>query len=613
MKVTIRALTLLLAALFCLCPLSAFADTGAPPEVSAPPKILRACVEDIELPLVRRGEALTNIILPEQLRCEVGYNRSYNCPVAWEPLESVDTTRAGWTALRGTLLPVPDRFELPDDPTVELPVMVYDEGMEPESLRDNILICDKNGFARPITPVLMPQGGVIEDALPFLAYHAVCTAQNGMTFSAPLRWDLSACDPNETGSYTLRYTPELPSCFAMPESQPYFTTSLHVLRTDWIDFSAPLFHERTHTIYCQWYYEIEDPSQVTLEYAVNDGAWQRDETTLSVNMEPPMATGNITSAVITPTSFGVSTAYLPDEEGDNFYFRLTYQGKTTDALHIWYDGHQKIWSGEIGGDRDGGDYNPEDPPPLTQPPPSGGSSGGSSRNPESELDEPEATSEETADAIAPPAQAEPVQPPAAPPAGEDLWEQVTETSTLISGAQLAKMLASNGDSVLFEKQGVAVELPSAFLRGLNLSDDGTLEVRIEQPDERSFLLEVEVSGLPVSEIGETAVRLPLLLEPAEDPSRLVCTGAGGAEVSAVTYDAQNAVGKMTIRAAGAYRVVCSEPDPPVPAGDVPPAAATDTPEPVPPSGGRLWPVLLAVGAAVIAAAALWLWRRARHG
>ncbi len=91
---------------------------------------------------------------------------------------------------------------------------------------------------------------------------------------------------------------------------------------------------------------------------------------------------------------------------------------------------------------------------------------------------------------------------------EPLLEQVSETSTTISGIRLRLLLQTNPDTVLFEKDGITVEIPSAFLASLNLPDDAFLKISIRRTDPTSFSLSVNVDGRELHELEETTITMP---------------------------------------------------------------------------------------------------------
>ena len=91
---------------------------------------------------------------------------------------------------------------------------------------------------------------------------------------------------------------------------------------------------------------------------------------------------------------------------------------------------------------------------------------------------------------------------------EPLLEQVSETSTTISGIRLRLLLQTNPDTVLFEKDGITVEIPSAFLASLNLPDDAFLKISIRRTDSTSFSLSVNVDGRELHELEETTITMP---------------------------------------------------------------------------------------------------------
>lgn len=91
--------------------------------------------------------------------------------------------------------------------------------------------------------------------------------------------------------------------------------------------------------------------------------------------------------------------------------------------------------------------------------------------------------------------------------GDTPQEKITGTMTAVSGRRLNRLMEWNRDSVLFEKQGVAVYLPTDFLRELNLGNEDLLSVTI-QALESGFFLAVSVESEEVTVLPETLVRFP---------------------------------------------------------------------------------------------------------
>ena len=108
--------------------------------------------------------------------------------------------------------------------------------------------------------------------------------------------------------------------------------------------------------------------------------------------------------------------------------------------------------------------------------------------------------------------------------------------------------------MLFERRGIAVEIPSVFLEGLSLSEEQLLEVSIRQVDSDGFSLAMSVGETQISALPPTAVRLPWNgSEPIE------CVDLQGNRISAASFDSSTSTVKCIISAPGSYRILASSP------------------------------------------------------
>ncbi|MDD2955844.1 MAG: hypothetical protein PHD67_05950 [Oscillospiraceae bacterium] len=525
----------------------------------------------------------------------------------WEPLSALDTETAGWAYLKGTLsAPDPTSISggacaLPEElRPVEFPIMVYEDGMESETLSSAFL---RNGsvFWTPVT-ITMPAGGDPEDFLNFLTYHARCVAENGMGFECSVRWDTSALDPAVPGGYTVNGYPELPPCFAMPQGKPSLSVPVRVLYADRIDLSAPTLNSYGLVI-CQWYAAVEDFDALVLQYSINGGRWQKTALIPSDGGSPIYAAEGI-PVMMTSTSLGVTPSALPST-ADTYSFRLLYRGVASNILKVWYSEPEQSWMG-MAADRDGGDYVGPSLPGLGQTPP-GSEEQKPSDSPASDQDSPASDqdgSAPTAPESAPAAAAEEAVPLDPTPSALFL-EEVTSSYTLLSGARLSQLLDINAETVLFEKQGVSLEIPAGFLRGLSLADDGRLKVELTQPEKDSFHLDIEVDGSPLTALSPSVARLPVS-SPGE--GELTCIHEESGSAAAVSYDSASGIAAVTVTATGTYRIL-SPLVPAIHAAAAPPAAVYV--ESAGPSGflwaGSIFLLLSAGGAALF-----FFLRRRRH-
>lgn len=133
-----------------------------------------------------------------------------------------------------------------------------------------------------------------------------------------------------------------------------------------------------------------------------------------------------------------------------------------------------------------------------------------------------------------------------------LMEQVTDISTTIAGTRLQLLLQANPESVLFEKQGITVEISSAFLSALHLADDALLKISIQKTDDCSFSLSLRADGSELEALSETTVTMPYPFRKETDTESLSLIHAGTGNKNRVQYLADQNRVSAKIYAAGSY-------------------------------------------------------------
>lgn len=330
-------------------------------------------------------------------------------------------------------------------------------------------------------------------------------------------------------------------------------------------------------------------------------------------------------------------------------------GTTNKFVQVWIDCTLPPLA-TLYADRDLIDRTEEQMPDLVQPAPKpAGSSGSGSSDSDSDSDDEEERSYHTSigevatsaggrtpsvsvevlpqetetepetPAVQPPAQAEqpavqqpaaqqPAVQPAAPVQQESEpavpTEVLTDTQTIISGARLSHLMEMNPDSVLFEKQGVALSIPTAFLRSLGIGDNELLAVTIQSRTD-GFTFMLTANGVDVTGLPETLVRFP---GPAGAGTYTLQLDGSG-EALAVQTDSTSGLLSAGITHTGSYTLV------PVETTAAPADTAGSKADPAPlaqvqttqPTTSAPFPVAeagIAIGIGLIGAF-LWLWRRRR--
>lgn len=458
------------------------------------------------------GAALDTLELPATLSCTTnatdrfGRPDYYWCPVEWNLSDAPDTSVPGRILVSGTLKPGLGYF-LADGVSAQIdwPVVITGERAEgPEVLAG--LSISLYGHS------LLPIGADAERALSPVSAHCFTTVP-GEYFSCPVVWDFSGVKADVPGIYTATGMPVLPAGFSLPPDFQPFTRSVCVMPDDRVDLSAALFDPDTNKLSCYWILELPADAAVRPEYRIGQEPWQEDDR------------GYLTYRAFLGTSLSVNLTAL--ELQTDYYFRLCYgEGDAelhSNALHVRLENWDFLGSPQgappfdIGGDRDGGDWDGGKLPDLEQPAPLPGD-------------------------LSPAEEEAPVT------------ELVTETATILSGRRV-RQLAAASDTVLFSKQGVAAELPSAFLLALSLKDHELLEFTLEHPTDAAFRLALRVNGEELLQLPEIFVRLPW----NETEGVPECMTSDGATLCSAVYEPESGTVRCTISAAGTYRLGTAAP------------------------------------------------------
>lgn len=291
-----------------------------------------------------------------------------------------------------------------------------------------------------------------------------------------------------------------------------------------------------------------------------------------------------------PSAVRVLRASL--NENRDYLFQLRGENLLSDIMRLNPSTLQSSPLPSTGGNRDGGDAEePGTDLPLVQTPPPapGHESPGSQPPPDGPL-------------VLPVGEAEPT--PSPPPSPAQGLERVEGDTLTISGARLLWLLAQNPETVPFGWNGISLQLPAAFLKGLGLGDSDMLTLSLTQEEDLQFTISLTAKREKITELEEALVRLPAP-EPLEG---YTLTLNGETLVTTVTYEQGCAV--FPITQTGRY-ALCENKAP----EDAPPPTA-----PAPENGPEEPWVQPALKSYLPAAAALllglacagWLWWRKRR-
>ena len=474
------------------------------------------------------GGSAAELALPETLTCdtnvqsEYGYTETYDCPILWDTA-ALDVTTAGHKAVSGQLAPE-EGYALSEafDGLVTHPVVITAPEMEAQPLR--AVEHDGQRF------YLMAAGAAPEE-LELCTTAAICYgAEEGQFFTCPVQWELSAVKA-EPGVYQSTGTPLLPEGFFLPEGFVSLSAEVGVVSPDYVDLSAPSINPDDNSYaFFGWLYQPKDRASMILQYRIRDGEWADC---------PVDEYGVSRYGTILWNGMGMTLYFSQLEPLTPYSFRILYdENQVSNVLEVCItDTDFTMTVGGKGGDRDGGDHPPEQLPDYQQPSPPP-HSGGHHR-----------------------------------PHREPVVETVTEDSTTLSGVRL-RQLTAMGETVLFEKHGVSVELSADFLEALQVADRDLLTVSIRRPEPFLFELQLLVNDRPVPELPGTTVRIPwdapdapeLYLLPQETP------------LAGAVSQPENGVVSCAVSAAGTYalRAVPQPPVTPEPPVETPPEPAKPT-------------------------------------
>ena len=450
------------------------------------------------------------LVLPAALACvtdgeaEYGGSLIYSCPVSWDTA-GLNTAEAGRTTIIGQLSPEEGYALAPDtDGKVTHPVVITASGM-PEEMLESV---EPDGASFSLMSL---GGGPMEPDLTCTG--AVCYAGEGAYFSCTVDWDLSAVDHAVPGVYPITGTPRLPEGFLLPEGKSGLTAEVGVVSSDYVDLSAPSINPEDNAyVFFSWLYQPKDRRSMVLQYSSDGSSWQD---------APVDEYGVGRYGTILWNGMGLTLHLTQLEPYKPYRFRILYdedQVSNTAELCVT-DTDFTMTAGGKGGDRDGGDQPPASLPDYHQPAPS-------------------------------------AEPSPSPAAGEEKLplELNTESSASISGIRL-QQLTNASDTVLFEKQGVAVELKSAFLAGLGLADHDLLTVEIRLSGTDTFTLDIRSSDKILTNLPPTVVRLPW----AATEAPLRCCGQDGTIRSDACYHARSRTVSCVIFETGTYQITAALP------------------------------------------------------
>lgn len=420
-----------------------------------------------QLQFINVGDGVDLLELPDKLYFHYEGGEDWDaqsCSVVWNTA-AADTSMPGRLKVEGqAILPQGWSFAQGFDGKVLFDsAMVLGEGFTPVRISD-IQIFYPSFKCAAFASLDASLDEVRSTLPPYLLCH---TDIPGEYFTVDANWDYSVLDFTRPDKYVLTCSPALPDGFLPPE-EGFPTASIYLLSPFEISLKA-ITTLNCYSVGCEWILEA-NLSEMTLEYStgsLNGPFTALDATPGATNMNTAFGYYRPTSLTITLTSLCENTDY---------YFRIRYGDFVSDLLYVRRPENLDdliIAEGGIGGDKDNGDRDEEPVPPLVQVAPT--------------------TPDEITVVTS-------MAPTAQPKSSALPLETVDMDSTSLSGARLRLLLESNPDSVLFEKHGIAAEIPTSFLRSLTLADTQMLTVRIGALKDNRFTFSLENEGVALPDI-----------------------------------------------------------------------------------------------------------------
>lgn len=460
---------------------------------------------------------------------------------------------------------------------------VYPESPDAVALDFDFRLYDRHfettGYCYP-TGVYSDQ--IIRDSL-----HYLITSDDGFDYAYDCPVSIEGLQDSypTAGDFTITVVPLIPDWF--PVYPAPMQIPLHIIAPDQPFLSAA--YQLMDSVGIQFFSEITDARKMTLFYSDNNGKTWRDIMEL-----PGSAVYSLSAQVV-----GLS-------EDKEYLFCLLVEGGSREGR----SNVLKFSFGKVdidgGGDDDGGDRNEQELPSFNQPPPVTDtqeaedmpgttdekqqsvpdSSTSDSTTPDSTTSDSKTPDSTTPDGSGtephitrptlqtPPSSAQPdtsvtastntdktgITAPSEKTSETSLgdkeqtpvMEQVTDTSTIITGARLRMLLEANPDSVLFEKKGITVEIPSAYLSALDLADHALFEVSIQKTDNYSFTLSIRIDGSEAGTLSESTVTMPFPFPDKDEAKQLSLIHVGTGSKSQIQYLAPQNRASAKIYATGTY-------------------------------------------------------------
>ena len=463
------------------------------------------------LHFLKKGDKIDISEFSETCYIQGADKQYFECDIDWKDADDTDTAAAGRIAITGRIVP-PEGYVFDKEYTIEEVFLVYDPDGEPT---EEVYPDNTNTDVSHLIPIGSNPSEYINYDNEYLFF-----TKHGDPFYCKAEWDKCGNAEN-SGELSVFGRYILPSGVYM-KCENIIERKFYAMADDEISLEHVIVYNGE--ISCDWLKEIDNIDDIKVYYAVGDGEWEMtDEYGFVLN-----------------NGFFIPTSQLKADT--NYYFKLYYENKFTDILHVILNGDE-IKTDNIKGDRDGGDNSSQIIPPLVQPDKntkddkntstdktsssnmqkSAHSSSGTksllimpiAQNPQTQrhnateqiLSQNDDKNIITKPSIETVAQAENID---AEPAGER-YETVTPNETSVTGKRLEEMQNIAGGSASFEKDGVMIELADDFIDKNDISPTDMVKIYIEKAADK-IKLDVAVNDKKTADVSGAKMRVPSDME-----------------------------------------------------------------------------------------------------
>lgn len=351
-------------------------------------------------------------------------------------------------------------------------------------------------------------------------------------------WDVDSFNESlqpDSRCYTITGTPVIPEdLYEIPDDITREPLKLNIFVTpdEGVDLRA--YHaDFIGRIRCIWTYVIQDMTSAQLQYkAEGDTEWSTAEAETLIGDQRTYGMADLYRMSSDDEIYNCLVIYpyrLP-ENAENYTFRLIYDGdRESTAITVSRSGSVRI--PEVGGDRDGGDAG-------------GGSTGGDGSG-----SSPDGSSSSGSHSH-----------------GSGTFESrlpaesVTSEETRIAAERLAVLL-KKGSTVLFEKNGAAIEIISDVLKRQLPPEhsDQMLDVTIKRPQQDIVSISLSSGDRSIDDISGTTVRIPWegLDKSKINENGLTAVSTDDGSARPAIYEEASGTVSFTIDTPGTYKITDS--------------------------------------------------------